>query len=589
MSRLALCVAVLAVLLAACPGADAHECPMGRHPAFRARMEAAQPLGDVQYSGQRAAAPANMRVVLSTLDLEDSAKYCTAAGQVVWDMYSRNVVCTEADVFTATIKAALVNNILPAAVKLISSALLLSTPVASPIRVPSTACPGDRITITEAQKIPGVAAADVVLYVSAAPSYPGVAAWAYTCNTDAAGRPVIGHANFVPRYLSWSGVAGSADDDDMVTTAAHEILHALGYNGYVFGQKGLAQSYQRRGKVVQLFVGPAATAAARDFYKCPQLAGVELEDEGGSGSAASHVDRRIAMQDIMNPVAGRTLLSPITLGIMQDLGWYAVNASAVTGNMTYGHSAGCGFSFSACNTTSGGRNEYFCFATDGDGCSFDYTGARAACAVLQYSSNIPAHFRYFTSPSVGGREFVDYCPIRESPSSDFCLSPRTPTTTQSNVGNAFGAHSRCFPISYNFVRVSSGLTATLFRTACFESRCVLLSAAGGAVTNVVQFRLDGGSTWYNCTSSTSSVSNIAGFTGDVTCPDVDRFCRYYALTSGADGWGVYAAPAGAAPTVLPAGSVTTETKVENSFAAAPPREGHALVAAAAWAVLVLAF
>ena len=44
---------------------------------------------------------------------------------------------------------------------------------------------------------------------------------------------------------------------------------------------------------------PALLAYARTYFNCPNVVGVEMEDEGGAGSAGSHWERRIVPEDIM--------------------------------------------------------------------------------------------------------------------------------------------------------------------------------------------------------------------------------------------------------------------------------------------------
>ena len=71
--------------------------------------------------------------------------------------------------------------------------------------------------------------ADFVLYVTAAESRictGAVLAYASTCVRDQFDRPIFGHANFCPSKLS----AAPAAMEEQLSTAVHEVLHALGFS-----------------------------------------------------------------------------------------------------------------------------------------------------------------------------------------------------------------------------------------------------------------------------------------------------------------------------------------------------------------------
>jgi len=72
---------------------------------------------------------------------------------------------------------------------------------------------------------------------------------------------------------------------------------------------------------------PALLALARDHFACREMAGVELEDDGGYGTAGSHWDLRLMMNEFMTGVASgwQPVKSALTLALLQDSGWYAAN------------------------------------------------------------------------------------------------------------------------------------------------------------------------------------------------------------------------------------------------------------------------
>ena len=172
----------------------------------------------------------------------------------------------------------------------------------------------------------------MVFYVGAGPTSGGTIAWAGFCASDENDRPTVARTNFSPEYLN---LETPKDIDDMVRTGVHELLHALGFSGtffdYYFKNKQLITrgTTRRGGQPVTLFTGPKALAAAQAHFGCPTLDGIELEDEGGSGTAGSHWERRTHTDDVMCGIAGDvSTLSAMTFGLMEDSGHYVVDYSA---------------------------------------------------------------------------------------------------------------------------------------------------------------------------------------------------------------------------------------------------------------------
>ena len=80
----------------------------------------------------------------------------------------------------------------------------------------------------------------------------------------------------------------------------------------------------------KLIKTPKVLEVARKHFGCPTLAGVELEDDGGSGSAGSHWEKRQMFTEFMcaNPSGFQNVKSSLTLALMEDSGWYKANYSA---------------------------------------------------------------------------------------------------------------------------------------------------------------------------------------------------------------------------------------------------------------------
>ena len=78
----------------------------------------------------------------------------------------------------------------------------------------------------------GVPQADMVLMISAQDteaclSSSSTLAWAVPCQRDQHDRPVLGAVNFCPSAMN--GISGPAREELQISTAQHEIAHALGF------------------------------------------------------------------------------------------------------------------------------------------------------------------------------------------------------------------------------------------------------------------------------------------------------------------------------------------------------------------------
>ena len=88
---------------------------------------------------------------------------------------------------------------------------------------------------------------------------------------------------------------------------------------------------------------PAVRQATRDHFNCPTAEGALLEQDGGGATNGSHWESTIFQSEIMigaSAAVERRVLSPITLGLAQDSGWYVPNWDA-QGFLRHGHLVGC--------------------------------------------------------------------------------------------------------------------------------------------------------------------------------------------------------------------------------------------------------
>ena len=197
----------------------------------------------------------------------------------------------------------------------------------------------------------------------------------------------------------------------------HEISHILAFNDnlfpYFIGIKNPITKAIINGVERTLLKTPKVLEYARGHFGCPSLGGVELENQGGSGSAGSHWEGRIMFGDYMISIDySEIVVSDITLAVFEDSGWYSVNY--FTGGLfKTGKAEGCEFLQNTCidrNTQKARFSLDFC-----DDNSFGYCTPghliKGYCYLVSFSS-VPEEYQYFNDKTkLGGYESFDYCPI----------------------------------------------------------------------------------------------------------------------------------------------------------------------------------
>lgn len=121
------------------------------------------------------------------------------------------------------------------------------------------------------------------------------------------------------------------------STLIHEVFHVMGFTDHDFQffidpttdkRLTVGDFYQKKAKGNFRFLlkSKKILQYARQYFNCPNLPGVPLEDEGGEGSIASHFDKymfgneMMTASDVQNPVT-----SLFTLLFFEDSGWYVTD------------------------------------------------------------------------------------------------------------------------------------------------------------------------------------------------------------------------------------------------------------------------
>ena len=300
-----------------------------------------------------------LRIVADYSNVYDPTKVCTKVGDVRTDFQGGTYTCTSDQIVTSAKIAYMKDTLMAPALAYLSSALSVNQ-VPQNLSVSGATC-DSALTIPQAHMSYGVPNTDLVLYVTiAASSSASTLAWALYCATDTAGRPIVGHVNWNPNVLD--PLAARASNQTNINTAIHEIMHVLGFSkSYVdeyFPTKlNATKVVFKRGKNVTMVVTSEVIQKSREYYGCSTMEGLELEDQGGTGTALSHWEKRLVGPEAMSGVTYSSEIIPtisnMTLAFFKDSGKYQVNyAAADNNNLFFGRNKGCPFVNEKCNASS---------------------------------------------------------------------------------------------------------------------------------------------------------------------------------------------------------------------------------------------
>jgi leishmanolysin len=311
-------------------------------------------------------------------------------------------------------------------------------------------------------------------------------------NDDLTGRPIMGSIGFSNR----TDYSRTNAQEYYTIIALHELTHVfvfLDFQGFInpntiqqLKQSDIIGSVTVNGKTRSIIKTPKVIQAARKHFNCSTLEGVQLEDQGGDGTAGAHWESRTMLSDYMVGQAYvENTLSEITLALFEDSGWYKVNY--YTGGLfRFGKNQGCGFLNSNCikEKTSSDNDKQeaytdfpndFCSVRNAQICSPGRL-AKGYC-YMQKDSNIPKPQRYFLEDqSLGGFQMADYCPVSWSDDQPEIFFPGICAYGDSQYPTALGEviskQSSCFmssltPVNDNSVSEFTGNSFPI----CYKYTC----------------------------------------------------------------------------------------------------------------------
>jgi len=318
----------------------------------------------------------------------------------------------------------------------------------------------------------------------------------------------------------------------------HEVIHVLGFNESVYDQfydadtetakplsdivissevNGIQRNFIRSTKVL---------AAAKKHFGCDSIVGVELENQGGSGSAGSHWESRVMLGDVMIAVSYEELfLSEITCAFLEDTGWYEVSCYS-GGLFKFGEGLGCDFLTETCINNKETRfQNQFC---DENGKYLCMVGdkSKGVCLVKtitgSYATEIKSNsdYQYFGDSTTGGFYFADYCPVVNSISSSSYYFNGNCSLGQSGllpdeIQEGISSDSGCFMSSLinNDVNTNN-LSLSYDLPTCYKYIC---NYSETTITVIISNKK------FTCPGNAITVE-VDGFSGSFNCPSFNDYC-----------------------------------------------------------------
>ena len=229
-------------------------------------------------------------------------------------------------------------------------------------------------------------------------------------------RPIIGVININPN-IDFS-LGNSANYVESILL--HEITHILGFSITLFEYfpKGLSNTLlykkdTRIGLNRTYIKTPKLIEVAKKYFNCDRIDGIELENQGGSGTAISHWEARILLGDYMNGVIFtiEQVISEFTLAVLEDSTWYKINYYT-GGLMRYGKHQGCDFIEKDClnqDLETQFNNDFFnIYDSEEPRCS---SGRQSRGYNILYKISSVENDEYLRFNKQFGSAMADYCPV----------------------------------------------------------------------------------------------------------------------------------------------------------------------------------
>lgn len=377
------------------------------------------------------------------------------------------------------------------------------------------------VIVPEEHRATGIPNTDVIIYITTnSLTSVSYVAFAGACETDQyglgnvlAGSVVINQKNFKDNPM-----------EDWLANIAHEMSHLLGFSqglmsywknssGLAYADSDLRKNITIRDTTKTVLTTPTVLEKARKVFNCSSLEGLELEDSGGSGTAGSHWDKRIMMNDYMTAyIPTHGIFSDISLALFKDTGWYEVDY-LLAQSPYFGRNAGCDFFNKKCIVDQVSVNtSMWCTSSAKWGCDF-FGLSKGGCTLTNYTS-LATEFQYFPNNLLlgGNDKYTDYCPFNMPLTNGNCRGSSVATFTFSNSYEVIGQNSRCFESTLMRKPYKISSSTTIY-AACYEvTDCNSTTATIKIGNDTVYCPFDG------------SNITVTGWNGWFKCPSNNMIC-----------------------------------------------------------------
>ena len=234
-------------------------------------------------------------------------------------------------------------------------------------------------------------------------------------------RPIISQLNISINLISDHDINKKFYIESLLL---HEFTHILGFLINMFQyfpggiNKVLKSQFDSRRINRTYIITPKVVNLAKEYYKCSNLIGLELENQEDGVNPSSHWEARILLGEYMNleQYTPEVVISDFTLALLEDSGWYKVNYFT-GGLMRFGKHKGCNFLKNDCCDSNGKtvfKNEFFDKDDNGEPSCSSGRLSRTYCETKEYSSFSINVFNRFSqngaTNGIGGKtKNADYC------------------------------------------------------------------------------------------------------------------------------------------------------------------------------------
>ncbi|EGR29170.1 leishmanolysin family protein, putative [Ichthyophthirius multifiliis] len=317
--------------------------------------------------------------------------------------------------------------------------------------------------------------------------------------------PTHGRLNFNIAKLVNLDMTDSIAFDDLFQIVVHEMTHILGFTGTSIanwvttdGQPHVDPiiTQEIRGINTKLLATPNVLKFARDYFGCPSLPGMPLENQGGGGSLGSHWEISIIQDEYMNANSSQAsgYFSGFTANLLRDTGFYAEINESMEEKTYFGKGQGCEHVLGNCRSD---KREY-CKDTDNFLCDYYHNGSSECISNM------------FNEPGCNTQEIY---PDRE------CFNDKSKFNTnlqQRAFGTKFGNNSKCFNATLMHIKLTSQYKG-IIRGKCYEYKC---SSDGQQITIYV------GQKQKICSINLEYIT-VEEYIGQIQCPEnIQEFCEY---------------------------------------------------------------